>query len=270
MSLNFYRVCGSFIALFWGFHSSLEASPKILQDCRTWLYQSWAAIQTHRLEPEHFESLKKRYLFVTSDSTEPEPETRDKAWLQFNKAIEFLKSSKWYQDEKKVLDYFLQDDTLLIGIDLGNSATMISSRLDKPLFVISAKDLLNSESWVHEAAHWWILNEYPQITELYRKARKDLEKHSELQVAIDLRDALQLWFEIKANEISMANSSATLESFQIYQELTEYWTKKLRLAWPDSKSKAKALRMKLKEEILSLIRWGYGVSLDEHHLKLFD
>ncbi len=207
---------------------------------------------------------------MTSDSTEPEPETRDKAWLQFNKAIEFLKSSKWYQDEKKVLDYFLQDDTLLIGIDLGNSATMISSRLDKPLFVISAKDLLNSESWVHEAAHWWILNEYPQITELYRKARKDLEKHSELQVAIDLRDALQLWFEIKANEISMANSSATLESFQIYQELTEYWTKKLRLAWPDSKSKAKALRMKLKEEILSLIRWGYGVSLDEHHLKLFD
>ena len=68
----------------------------------------------------------------------------------------------------------------------------------------------------------------------------------------------------------MANSSATLKSFQIYSELTDYWMKRLRISRPRSKSEAKIFREKLREEILSLIRWGYGVKLDEHHLQLFD
>lgn len=251
------------------FPFDLMAAPSAFIKCKNWL-QVFKFSKPEKLNEEVFLGINKRVSFQSAEQNDPAREFVDQARVQFHQAIDFLKKSKWKEDQRKVLEFLFKDDTLEIGLDLSSRATMVSSRLNKAFLVISLKDLFDKETWVHEAAHWWTLNEYPQITELYQKVQEEAELHPRLEIAIDLRNALQLWFEIKANEISMANSSASLESFQIYQELTEYWTKKLRFAWPDSKSKAKALRMKLKEEILSLIRWGYGVKLDDHHLQLFE
>lgn len=259
---------GLTLSFVFGFQTSSQAAPSALLKCKSWLGLSWMG--SEKIDEKAFTGLHRRTSFYESVEEGYTKEARDLASLKLIRAITLLQRTKWKKDQKKVLEFLLMDDTLKIGIDLSNRATMASSRLNEPSLVISADRLLDKEAWIHEAAHWWITNEYPEVSALYQKTLEEAEKHTELQVAIDLRNALQLWFEIKANEISMANSSATLKSFQIYGELTQYWMKKLRLPKPQSRSEAKMFREKLREEILSLIRWGYGVKLDEHHLQLFD
>lgn len=266
-------VFGAALSFVFGFQTSSQAAPSALLKCKSWLGLSWMGSQ--KIDEKAFTGLHRRTSFYESvEEGHPKEgytkEAKDLASLKLIKGMTLLQRTKWKKDQKKVLEFLLMDDTLKIGIDLSNRATMASSRLNEPFLVISADRLLDKEAWIHEAAHWWITNEYPEVSALYQKTLEEAEKHSELQVAIDLRNALQLWFEIKANEISMANSSATLKSFQIYSELTDYWMKRLRISRPRSKSEAKIFREKLREEILSLIRWGYGVKLDEHHLQLFD
>jgi hypothetical protein len=184
--------------------------------------------------------------------------------------LDSLKHSLWTQQQKKIIEFMLNDDTLIVGIDLSNRSTMVSARLDRPLLVISADKLKDQESWIHESAHWWILNEYPEISSLYKKVLEDLQNEPNLEIANKLEGALRVWFEIKANDLSFSQARSVLVTVNSYEALSLQLIRQLNLSNPKSKSQARKFRKNLRQEILNLIRWGYGIHLDEHHLKLFD
>ena len=195
-------VFGAALSFVFGFKTSSQAAPSALLKCKSWLGLSW--ISSNRIDEEAFTGLHRRTTFYESvEEGHPKEgytkEAKDLASLKLIKGMTLLQRTKWKKDQKKVLEFLLMDDTLKIGIDLSNRATMASSRLNEPFLVISADRLLDKEAWVHEAAHWWITNEYPEVGSLYQKTLEEAKKHTELHVAIDLRNALQLLFEIKAN-----------------------------------------------------------------------
>ena len=76
--------------------------------------------------------------------------------------------------------------------------------------------------------------------------------------------------EIKANDLSFSKARSVLVTVNSYEALSLKLIEQLNLSIPKSKSQAKAFRKNLREEILNLIRWGHGIHLDKHHLKLFD
>jgi len=263
---------------FWGcmllllsLQAPLEASPSgWAESCRSWILRSLSFFRTQSIEPQLFDKLKRRAVFVTSDETQGEREIPMHIWIQFSEVIETLKQSHWTQDQKKVLEFVLNDDTLTFGIDLSNQSTMVSGRLDRPLLVISADQLYDKETWIHESAHWWILNQYPEIAGLYKRVLEELRLDPSSEIATKLEGALRIWFEIKANDLSFSPAKSVMTTTRSYETLSIQLSRQLNIEIPKSKSQAKAFRKNLREEILNLIRWGYGLHLDEHHLQLFE
>jgi hypothetical protein len=260
----------SILLLLLSLYAPVEACANTLQGCRVWILRSLSLFQKELIEPKLFDHLKRRVVFLDSGQNQTDSKIPMQALIQFSEAMDSLKHSLWTQQQKKIIEFMLNDDTLILGIDLSNRSTMVSARLDRPLLVISADKLKDQESWIHESAHWWVLNEYPEITTLYKEVLEDLQNEPNLEIATKLEGALRLWFELKANDLSFSQARSVLVTVNSYEALSLQFIRRLSLSIPKSKSQAKVFRRKLREEILNLIRWGYGIHLDEHHLKLFD
>jgi hypothetical protein len=248
----------------------LEASPLFAKNCRGWLLKSLNLLQKKSIEPRRFDALKRRMVFVVAQQNQGPPERPKQFIRQVNEALEFLKRARWTNDQRKVLEFILSDDTLIVGVDLSNQSSMVSARLDRPLLVISANQLYDLKAWVHESAHWWILNEYPEITNLFKKNLEALEAGTHGETVRVLDAALRLWFEIKANDFIYSPQQSVLVSVGSYKALSGDVAKALGLQMPKSKTQAIAFRKRLRQEILNLIRWSVGVHLDAHHLEMFD
>jgi hypothetical protein len=260
----------SFLLLLLSLYAPVEACANTRQSCRVWILRSLSLFQKNPIEAKLFDHLKRRVIFLDSDQTQTDSRIPMQALIQLSEALDSLKHSLWTQQQKKIIEFMLNDDTLIVGIDLSNRSTMVSARLDRPLLVISADKLKDQESWIHESAHWWILNEYPEISSLYKKVLEDLQNEPNLEIANKLEGALRVWFEIKANDLSFSQARSVLVTVNSYEALSLQLIRQLNLSNPKSKSQARKFRKNLRQEILNLIRWGYGIHLDEHHLKLFD